>query len=48
MRQAVFEYIEVDYNLTHRHSAIWILESYAILATECRLTRCTVFTKEIN
>lgn len=47
MRQALFEYIEVDYNRTRRHSAFGYL-SPVNFDKICRLTKCPIYLVQIS
>ncbi len=48
MRRAVFEYIEVDYNRTRRHSANGHISPLAFETKNGRLTICPLFLGKIN
>jgi len=48
LQQAVFEYIEVDYNRHRRHSAVGHISPMAFEATNGRLTTCPLLLGKIN
>lgn len=48
MRQAIFEYIEVDYNRTRRHSSQRLHQPTRLGKQNGRLTRCPLFLGKIT